>query len=89
MVRKIYAGLPVAGYQPQPYAKVALVNRLKAHEERVLRVLDGLEGDPEIDGRWLHAGRTMIEHGFMAVNRAVFRPARVVLEEDADPGREA
>lgn len=34
--------LPVAGYTPQPDAKVALVNEFKADEERLLRKLDAL-----------------------------------------------
>lgn len=34
----------VAGYTPQPDAKVALVNEFKADEERLLRKLDALDG---------------------------------------------
>jgi len=35
-------GLPVKGYQPQSDEKVALVNRFKEMEERLLRELDAL-----------------------------------------------
>lgn len=75
-------GLPVHGYQAQSDAKVATVNVNKKLEEEVLRQLDLLAADPEIDKRWLATGRTEIEKGFMAVNRSVFKPGRVPLDGD-------
>lgn len=78
-----HEGLPVQGYRAQNDRAVALVNRSKSIEERVLRLLDELAADPDTDKRWLAAGRTDIEKGFMAVNRSVFRPGRAVLEGDA------
>lgn len=77
-----HAGLPVAGYQPQSDANVAAVNQTKRLEEQVLRHLDQLAGLDGIDPRWFAVGRTGIEKGFMAVNRAVFKPGRVKLPED-------
>jgi hypothetical protein len=76
------AGLPVAGYRPQTPAAVSVVNRNKEIEEMVLRQLDYLAGVELIDKRWLAIGRTAIEQGFMAVNRAVFRPSRATLPAD-------
>jgi hypothetical protein len=73
--------LPVAGYTPQSDETIALVNANKELEERVLRVLDDLRAKADI--RWLTIGRTCIEQGFMAVNRAIFRPDRIDLPEDA------
>lgn len=70
-------GLPVAGYRPQNVSAVEMVNRNKFDEERILRVLDALAKNPDVDQRWLAIGRTQIEQGFMAINRAIFRPARV------------
>ncbi|MFF9549382.1 Acb2/Tad1 domain-containing protein [Methylobacterium fujisawaense] len=78
-------GLPVAGYRPQTDEALALVNANKDAEERVLRILDSLATRPDIDKRWLAVGRTAIENGFMAVNRAVFQPARVALSHDTKP----
>lgn len=75
------AGLPVHGYRPQPAEALARVNAMKEIEERVLRALDDLAKFPETDPRWLAIGRTGIEQGFMAVNRAVFRPGRVEIAE--------
>jgi hypothetical protein len=78
------AGLPVAGYKPQSDEAVALVNRMKRHEETVLRELDDMRGRDEIDQRWLAIGRTALEQAFMAINRAVFRPGRVALPGDEE-----
>ena len=75
-------GLPVSGYTSQSNAAVEQVNSHKVLEERVLRVLDELKARPDVDQRWLAIGRTSIEQGFMAVNRAVFKPGRIDLPED-------
>jgi hypothetical protein len=76
----MHEGLPVAGYRPQSTAAVDLVNANKQLEEQCLRMLDSLVG--KVDPRWLAIGRTQIEQGWMAVNRAVFQPARLKLPED-------
>lgn len=75
-------GLPVAGYQPQTTQAVGLVNQNKALEEMVLRQLDALGQSDSVDKRWLAIGRTSIEQAFMAVNRSIFRPGRVMLPGD-------
>jgi len=36
----------------------------------------------EFDQRWLAIARTHVEQGFMAFNRAVFRPQRISLPGD-------
>ena len=80
---KLNASLPVPVYRPQGDDAVTRVTTSKHLEERILRVLDELGVDPDVDKRWLAIGRTQIEQGFMAVNRAIFKPARVTL-----PGEE-
>lgn len=82
----VHNGLPVSGYRPQTEGAVALVNRNKAMEERILRVIDAMQGDDAIDQRWLAIARTDLEKGFMALNRAVFRPGRTGLPEDRAAG---
>jgi hypothetical protein len=77
-----HAGLPVAGYLPQSNDKVELVNTNKRLEEQCLRALDHLATLPDTDKRWLAVGRTGIEQAWMAVNRSVFRPARIPLAGD-------
>lgn len=83
-----HEGLPVKGYQPQSEDAVALVNDHKAMEEHILRHLDALWNaqasarEEMFDTRWLAIARTHFEEGFMALNRAVFRPQRVSLPED-------
>lgn len=77
-----HEGLPVAGYKPQSQMNLDLVNGMKVTEEVVLRCLDDLAEMPDVDKRWLAIGRTAIEQGFMAVNRSIFKPGRVDLNED-------
>lgn len=74
----------VEGYTEQSSSAVETVNRNKVLEEQVLRVLDQLAARKPgaIDQRWLAIGRTKIEEGWMAINRAVFQPQRVKLEDD-------
>ena len=79
-----HKGLPVHGYQSQNDAKVAMVNHNKQMEEGMLRALEAMMQDPAFDPRWLALARTHFEQGFMAWNRAIFRPGRVKLEGDAD-----
>lgn len=77
------SGLPVAGYQPQSPEKIALVNENKAAEERLLRSIEAATKSGIMDPRWAAIARTDLEKGFMALNRAIFQPARVRLPEDA------
>lgn len=79
-------GLPVAGYKPQNQKAVDEVNHNKQMEEMILRRLDVLDridiGGTAVDLRWLAIARMHIEQGFMAANRAIFQPTRVVLTDD-------
>lgn len=72
----------MAGYKPQSDERVKIVNNNKEIEEICLRILDTLKDDKAVDQRWLAIGRTHIEQGFMAVNRAVFQPTRVKIQAD-------
>ncbi len=79
-----HAGLPVKGYQAQDPLRIALVNQNKEAEERLLRQIETITGNPDYDQRWLAIAKTQLEQGFMALNRAIFRPGRVRLPEDAE-----
>lgn len=79
-----HQGLPVAGYTAKTDDAVALVNANKATEERLLRLMDKLAINADVDPRWLAVARRHFEQGFMELNRAIFRPARVSLPEDAE-----
>lgn len=76
--------LPVHGYQPQTESAVMIVNGNKEIEETTLRVIDSLRAMPGIDQRWLAIGLTHIEQGWMAINRAVFKPKRFALPGDEE-----
>lgn len=84
MTEPKHIGLPIHGYRSQTGDKVDLVNWNKVTEELMLRRLDQLAGMEGVDKRWLAIGRTQIEQGFMAVNRAIFKPDRVALPEDGE-----
>lgn len=77
-----HEGLPVAGYRPQSTGAVQYVNGNKQDEERILRKMDDLRDNGEVDQRWLAIARTQMEQAFMAFNRAIFKPDRVGLPED-------
>ena len=84
--------MPVQGYTEQSGENIAMVNHNKELEEVILRRLDDLSSNARIDKRWLALARTHIEEGFMAMNRAIFKPKRIDLpihdtdEEDTDEG---
>jgi hypothetical protein len=73
--------LPVAGYNAQSDENVQMVNLNKRTEERILQLLDIYATSPDVDARWLALARTHIEQGFMAMNRAIFKPQRIKLDE--------
>lgn len=73
--------IPVAGYTTQSSENVQFVNENKECEERLLRILDAMQGGP-YDGRWVSVARTHFQEGFMALNRAIMQPQRVSLPED-------
>ena len=79
-----HLGLPVAGYRPQNQIAVDVVNENKHKEEKLLRLIDALRNEQtlggqsiQVDQRWLSIAKTHIEQGFMALNRAIFQPARI------------
>lgn len=76
--------LPVHGYTDQPSSNVDLVNENKIVEEKLLRVVDNLISRYDVDPRWANTARNAFEMGFMALNRAIFKPARISLPTD-DP----
>lgn len=77
-----HPGPMVKGYQEQPPEAIDRVNRMKACEETILRVLDDMQKHPKVDQRWLAIGRTKIEEAFMAINRSIFQPTRASLPDD-------
>lgn len=81
----MHEGLPVPGYRRQSQNNIDAVTANKQLEETILRTLDLMKTEPEsIDQRWLAIGRTHIEQGFMAINRAIFQPTRVKLPGDPE-----
>ena len=75
----VYQPMPVKGYTTATSGTVDEVNLNKMVEEVVLNRLDDLK-EMDVDQRWLATGRTDIEKGFMAVNRALFKPQRASID---------
>jgi hypothetical protein len=82
MPEQTHQPLPVAGYLPQTTTAVEMVNRMKVREEELLRELDAMGANLNIDPRWLQIGRTGIQEAFMAINRSIFQPGRITLPGD-------
>jgi hypothetical protein len=75
--------IPVAGYKPQSQETIDRVNDNKRVEEALLQTIDEMQAwaleEGKYDARWLAIARTHFEQGFMALNRAIFKPDRVKL----------
>ena len=72
----------VLGYREQTNDTIHLVNQNKITEEELLRLIESLGASGSADLRWLSIAKTHLEQGFMALNRAIFKPARVKLDGD-------
>lgn len=81
-----HQGLPVSGYRPQSDEAVLIVNENKRLEEETLRQIDHLRERGGLDYDWLEIGLRQIQQGWMAINRAVFQPARIRLPGDDEIG---
>ncbi len=76
-----YTPPPVSGYVTQSQDRVDEVNINKRLEEVALRRIDDLDHTDWVDARWLAIGRTQLEQAFMSLNRAIFQPQRIKIEE--------
>lgn len=82
--QSVVAGLPVRGYKAvQAVWKVDLVNQFKVLEELVLRQTDKMKESEHFDQRFLAIGITQAQLAFMAINRSIFQPDRLDLQDDA------
>lgn len=77
----------IPGYRQLSDDEIAAISSFKMVEEHVLGMLDELaDCDIEIDPRWYAIGRTKLEESFMAINRSIARPERMVLPEPEEAG---
>ncbi|NKX37342.1 cyclic nucleotide-binding protein [Rhodobacteraceae bacterium R_SAG4] len=70
--------LPVHGYVDQTPDGVKVVNQNKLIEELINRQIDKMRAMPDMDQRLIALAFTDIQRGFMALNRAVFQPTRLI-----------
>lgn len=66
----------ILGFTQTSPEATKLANHFKLLEEAVLRVLDATQGT-DLDPRWVAVARTHMNEGFMALNRANFKPQRI------------
>lgn len=65
----------ITGYRKHSSQEVDAVNSTKSFENDLGRWIKQLQDDvPGLDGRWVAIARTHFQQGFMALNRAVFKP---------------
>jgi hypothetical protein len=68
------AHTPITGYRELSPDEIALINQIKAKGIEI----DGLIAElaaAQADPRWLAIGRTDLQQGFMAITRAIAKPA--------------
>jgi len=73
--------LRMRAYRDQTDGNVSLAMQNKVTEERILRLIDELRRDGLGEPQWLAVAATHIEQGFAALNRAIFKPTHVNLED--------
>lgn len=59
--------------------ELAELNEVTALGEQVGGLIEQLQDDPSIDGRWLSIARTQLQQGFMALTRAIAKPTTFAL----------
>ncbi len=72
----------IKGFTDQGARSKELVNENKVLEERILRQIDKLKGEPNLDQRHIALSLTKIQEAFMWMNRGIFQPQRVEIEND-------
>jgi hypothetical protein len=65
------------GYRPLEPQMIELANRNKLIEELVMRQVDAMREDPNLDQRLISIAATHFMEGFMSLNRSVFQPQRI------------
>ena len=65
----------ISGYRALSEEEIALVNKIKAKGVEIGELVDLLTAMDSTDKRWVAIGVTDIQKGFMALNRAVTKPA--------------
>lgn len=68
----------IAGYRQLAPGDIHLANQNKQLEELVLRQLEKVAKTDGVDGRFVAIAKTHIQEGFMALNRAIFQPGRLL-----------
>lgn len=80
---EIFTPPPITGYRDLNRAEVNAVNLVKAAERDLAKIWGKIEREAAADPRWTAIARQHFEQGFMALNRAIMKPANPFAEEFA------
>ena len=64
----------IVGYRELNADEIALMNEIKETGIDLGSLVSELEGNPDIDQRWIAIGKTHLQQGLMALTRAVAKP---------------
>jgi hypothetical protein len=64
----------IKGYRDLTPEEIALMNEAKAKAEEVGALVEKIAGTPGIDPRWVAAGKTDLQKGFMCLIRGIAQP---------------
>ena len=64
----------IKGYRDLSQAEIDAMNNIKSLANQVGDLIDSLQGNPDIDQRWLSIAKTDLQKGFMSAVRSVAKP---------------
>jgi hypothetical protein len=64
----------IKGYRDLSQEEIALMNEAKELAEQVGKLVDKLQASQGLDQRWIAAGKTQLQTGFMSIVRGVAQP---------------
>jgi hypothetical protein len=73
----------VPGYRKLTDSQLENIKEIKLQEEQMLRAMDILQKDEDIDKRWLAIAKTDFQTAMMALIRSIAQPQRISLPEDS------
>ena len=64
----------ITGYRELSQQEIDMMNMIKEHGKALGELIGQMEGEDEVDKRWLSIGRTDLQTGLMALTRSIAKP---------------
>jgi len=64
----------IKGYRDLSQVEIDAMNAVKEKAEEVGELISKLEGNDELDQRWVAIAKTDLQKGFMAATRSIAKP---------------